>query len=537
MTYTFTASWFNGGTPYAFTYTTTASGFNGSDLSSAAILQANVYHALFNDATLGGHIFFTNSGGLTVYPLTPQLGALTLTYSGTPPSAVVNLVPSTLPASGNATFRYNYVLDAFIYDSLYQAAPLEYMVQLCNQVGASMWYNWPINTSSAYVTALTNYVAANLNSNLKFGTEIGNEMWNFGLGNWAKSFAYGMALGCGQAAQSQNVASYSWTGLKTKQFGTASIAAWTGSGRSRSQHYILGMSAVWDLTNTNSYQWAGSQLDASANTTFGNYGGVDGIAGSTNTEGSHNASPNRPIDIMDAVGVAPYWGSDFLAGDTGGPGFSTNTLTSTVAANAALFTAALKYQQGNTAGSYGDLYNQFYTNVSLGGPAGGINLLRDYKNSTHPQVETICRSYDHSRSKPLSVMHYEGGPQFGLGNINVGTNNATTDIPAVQTHIQNNITNSAWDVSAYTVSGTNNANELATSLVGMVYNFKFSTQFYNLYRNYMVDVTTVHSGRECYGSQYGYSQNQWCIFPGNWAAGVSTAYSSYQAISDFDAGA
>jgi hypothetical protein len=540
MQYTFTASWLNGGTPYVFTYTTTASGHYGSDVATQAILQSNVQYAMLQDATLKGKVFFSNSGGiLGVYPLTPQVGALTIGYSGPITSTIINIAASTFTAGGNATFSYNYLFDAWQYRSggLNQNVPLEYMVQLCNQVGANLWYTWPINTSSAYVTAFTNYVAANLNANLKFGTEVGNEMWNFGLQPWAYSFAYGFALGLSQTAQYQNGASYGYVGMRTKQYATASIAAWTST-RARSQHYILGMSAVWDLSNTDTYTWQGAQLDASANTTYGSYGGVDGIAGSTNAGTTYTTSPNRPIDIMDGIGCAPYWNSEYLGGDTGGSGFQTNTLTGTVAQNAPLLSAALQYQQGSTTAAYTALYNQFYTLVLTGGPQGtGACLNANYRVSTLPQIEMILRKYDNSHSHPLAVLHYESGPQFGLGTINNGTNDATTDIPAVQTHIQNNITNNSWDVSAYTNSGTNNANELATSLCGMVYNFKFSTQFYNLYKNYMVDVTTVHSGRECCGSQYGYSKSQWGLFPGSWGAGASTAYSSYQAISDFNRGA
>jgi hypothetical protein len=621
MQYTFTAAWLNGGTPYVFTYTTTTTGHYGDDTVSASTLQANVNYAMNHDATLTGKVMTTNSGGIfSVFHPTPQGGVLTISYSGPVTSTIINLQPNFFTASGNYSFMYSYVLDAWTVKSggVAQSVPLEYIVQLCNQANANLWYNWPVNTSSAYVTALTNYVAANLNSNLYFGTELGNEVWNFGAAPWAYAFSYGFALGFQLTAQYQNGASYSWTGLKTKQFASASIAAWTGAGRARSQHYILGMSAEWDLGNTDTYAWQGKELDASANTTYGSYGGVDGIGGSTNAGTTYTASPNRPVDTMDATGYAPYWGSDFLSGDTGGSGFGTNTLTGTVAQNAPLFITADKYRDNNLiggSGAYDDLYSQFYASASLGGPAGGLNLLRNYKASVASQLEGICLKYDHGRSHPIAVMHYEAGPQFGLGNINNGTNSPTVDIAAVSNHLASNIVNNAWDISAYTTfttvaissgtydtstglitltmasavtiptaapiygltgTGANlsslnggwnvnaavassttvvlkgpggkgtitisggtlylNAMDLATNLCGLVYNFKFSTQFYNLYKNYMIDVTTVHSGREACASQYGYSQNQWGLFPGNWAAGSSTAYSSYQAITDFNSG-
>jgi len=537
MQYTFSASWFNGNVPYVFTYTTTTTGHFGDDTASSSILRANVSFAMNLDATLLGNFAATNSGGVSIYPKTPQAGVPTITYSGPVTSTIVTLQPSFFTASGNYVFMYSYVLDAWQVKGggLIQSIPLEYMISLCNSVGASMWYTWPINTSSAYVTAFTNFVGdstTGLTSGLRFGTELGNEMWNFGAQPWGFAFSYGFALGLELQALNQNGASYSWTGAKTKQFYTASSAAWTGKGRTASQHYALLMSAEFDVANTNTWEWGGKDLDAIGNTTYGTYGGVDGVAGSTNAASSYNVFPNRPIDIVpSAVGVAPYWGSDFLSGDTGGAGFITNTLTGTVLQNAPLLSASLQYAQGSTSAAYTALFGQFYEVVSAGGPAGGLNLLRDYKNSVYQQIETVLRGYDSGRT-PVAVLHYEAGPQFGLGNINNGTNSPTADIAAVATHITNN----GWDVSPYVVSATNNATECATNLCGMVYNFKFSTQFYNLYRNYFLDVTYVHSGRECCGSQYGYSQNQWGLFPGNWAVGIPSAYSSFQATADFNAG-
>lgn len=598
----------------------------GSPLAANNLI-ANISQQLNDDPVINGHITFR---GTSVYPLTPQMGALTISYSGAVTSTPVAVPIGTFTNAGKATLVYNYILDAFVYVGSAPASsvPIEYMIELCNAVGANLYYNFSFQATGALVTAFTAYARDNLRADLCFGGEVANEVWNFGAAPWGKGLAYGYALGLGIATHYDNGASYSYTAMRTKQFGALMIAAWTTT-RSRSQLYVLSMSAEWDQGNYDTYCLGGAFLDATTLTSgvavYGTYGGIDGVAGSSNPGISYNAYPDRLGDYTDGFGLAPYWGSDFLSGDTGGAGFTTTTLGGTVAQNAPLLAAAIKWSVGNFtggSGAYDDLYNQFYAPLSLGGPTGGLNLLRTYRNQVFPQCETILRKYDPSRiasqGRPIAVIHYEAGPQFGLGNINNGTNSPTIDIPAVGNRIANNIAGaSAWDISAYVASttvaissgtyststgvitltmassvsatavanagailgltgtGANlaslnggwksispttgttvtlqgpagkgtititggtlylNAVEMATYLCGMVYNFKFSTQFYQLYKNYLADVTKVHSGREACGSQYGYAQGQWGLFPGNWTLGLSTAYSSAQATADFNTG-
>ena len=109
----------------------------------------------------------------------------------------------------------------------------------------------------------------------------------------------------------------------------------------------------------------------------------------------------------------------------------------------------------------------------------------------------------------MSVIHYEGGPQFGVGNINNGTNDAVTDVPGLSARIKA----LGWNVSAYTVSGRDDSDEVATQIVGMVYKFKFSDQFKALYKQGYADVVVAHPGREAMGAQYGYDRCQWGLFP------------------------
>lgn len=617
MQYTFTASWFNSGTPYVFTYLTTTTGPFGSDLTSASILRANI-HAAFNvDVTLNGFFTGRNSGLLTIYSLTQQQGAVTVSYSGPVTSSILTVPIGNYSSSGTTTLIYNYIHDAWMPrpGGLVQSAPHEYIVELANAIGADVWHNYSLMCSGAFVTSLVGFYRDNLSPGLRFKGEVGNELWNFGQEPWGYAITLGYALGMGNAQHQDNPASYSYCAARARQFGALAIASWTTT-RPRKDLYIGVMSATFDIANTDQY-FLGCQYLGSA--TYLAYGGLDGTAGSTNAASNYSASPNRLGDNFDAFGFAPYWGSDFLSGDCGGSGNVTNTLNGTVSQNAPLFVAANKWRDGNFSGAYDDLYNQFYANVSLGGPAGGLNLLRNYKNGNNQQAETVMRKWDPARiaalGKPIAVLHYEGGPQFGLGNINNGTNSPTIDIALLSNRLASQIVNSSWDISTYTalsaiaissgtydtstglitltlaspatipvagpilgLTGTGallgdlnggwnvnaatsssttlvlkgsagkgaititggtfyyNAMDLATQLCGLVYNFKFSTQFYQLYYNYMRDVTTVSSGRESAGSQYGYFQGQWGILPGNWSLGLGTAYSSAQAITDFNAG-
>jgi hypothetical protein len=127
----------------------------------------------------------------------------------------------------------------------------------------------------------------------------------------------------------------------------------------------------------------------------------------------------------------------------------------------------------------------------------------------------------------MSIIHYEGGPQFGVGNINNGTNDASTDVPGLAVKIKA----LGWNVSAYTISGADDATEMATQIVGLIYKFKFSSQFKALYKQGYADVVAAHPAREAMGAQYGYDRCQWGLFPRSYSG---AHYSSYDAIHEFN---
>jgi len=482
---------------------------------SLQALCASLTAKINNDATL-------RTAGISAYPHSLPPNTFNIQQADTWAGDGLSLswrsagLTATFGGGGaKGTFIYSYLLDGWIWrpGGMLQSVPLEYMVELCNAVGASCWFNWPINTTAQYVTDVTNYFRLNLRPDLKFGAEVGNEMWNFGQSPWGRALAKGFCLGFSPGSNNPN---YSITALRIKQYGDLAIAAWTAS-RPRSQLYLFNQSATWDLGNTNTSQFRGTSLDAAANKIYAAHGGLGGGPAS-----SYNVSPNRPVDICDALGVAPYWGSPWLAGDV-------NYVKGSVSENAPMLQAAKDDALGNYDAAYTALNAQFYGTVARSSAGAGGLTSNHYKTKVYPQLESIAASFDVGRARKISVIHYEGGPQFGVGNINNGTNDASTDVPGLAARIKA----LGWDVSAYTLSRTNDATEMAAQIVGMIYKYKFSRQFKALYKQGYADVVAAHPSREAMGAQYGYDRCQWGLFPGAYGG---AHYSSYDAIHEFNNG-
>jgi hypothetical protein len=496
--------------------------------TSLQVLAASLSNVIGNgnvgsgDATLQAAGIYANPFSLPPNTLnivqrdTTAGGGLTMSFSSTGAE-----MASFAGTGATGTFIFSYLLDGWIWlaDGFYQSVPFEYLVELCNTVGANCWYNWPVNTRGQFITDVTNFFKTNLRSDLKFGAEVGNEMWNFGQRPWGRALTLGLCLGFSPGSNNPN---YSFTAARIKQYGDLSIAAWTSGSpaRARSDLYLFNMSAVWDLASADHSQFTGANLDAVANPTYGSYGGLGG--GSVS---SYNVAPNRPIDINDALGIAPYWGSQWLSGD---PMF----LSGPVSENAPLLQASLDYANRNFPAAYKALYDQLYGTIRRSSGNAGGQSFTYYKTLTYPQLERICQSHDAGRTKKLSVIHYEGGPQFGWSLVN-GTNDPTTDIPAVTGRLKALNWTSGAGVGAYTKSGANNATELATQLVGLIYFFKTDPLYKALYKQGYADVVAAHPTREAMGSQYGYTRCQWGLFPGDL---FGMKYTSYDGIHEWNFG-
>ena len=158
-------------------------------------LCASLTAMIKDDATL-------KAAGISSFPFSLPANTFDIQQSDTWTGAGLSLswgstgsVTATFGGGGaKGTFIYSYLLDGWIWRAggMLQSVPFEYMAELCNAVGANCWFNWPINTRAEFITDVTNYFRLNLRPGLKFGTEVGNEMWNFGLSPWGRAVAEGI---------------------------------------------------------------------------------------------------------------------------------------------------------------------------------------------------------------------------------------------------------------------------------------------------------------------------------------------------------
>ena len=394
---------------------------------------------------------------------------MTLTYSSGPAVCTVGRIAAGTVVT-NGTFIYNYLLDGWIYNpgSFNQSVPIEAIVDSCNRVGANLWFCWGI-TRGSYVTAFTNYVATNLNTGLKFGTEVGNELWNFQASPCTLYVTFGACLNFQQSGL-DTLNSYG--GLRTVQFAALSRAAWASAGRVASDHYILQMGQSGDLRiggNFDIYQLKGTSLTTS-NTVYATYGGLNG-----GSAPSYTAVGSRPVDVTNAVGFAPYWGNNWLG--NGGSYTFADTIIGSVAENAPWLQASKDYANGLNAAAFTAMVHMFDgTTARSGTSSGGVNF-PDEAATMFAANDAMCAQYDAQRATlpPLAILDYEGGPSWAIGeNGNNGVNGVyPNDVAA----LANQMTALGWNVSGYTLSGTDNKTEMATMYFTMSQAFKYDPSY------------------------------------------------------------
>lgn len=570
-TLTFSASWLNGGTPYVFTYTTVSGDTNRDTFG------INFAAALVADATLKTAKFVISYAGNPFYVLEiicptaladATNGMVRIIYSGS-----AGLILGTLPYSGNSggatnnrmstglnTLMFSKLMGAFIRVGAAPAycPPFEAITELCNRTGNNCWFTWPIYTQQSFISAVSTFMgqaqaSGGLASNLKFGGEFGNEMWNFGAAPWGRAQCYGIALGLFTGTYGGNFGPYSWTALNTIYNSSSSKSAWISAGRSASNHYTLLMTQVddviiggnWDLTT------AKGQFLTTAIASYANFGGV----GFTSTSTSFNTSGSYPADISDAFGFAPYWGSAWEGGTaSGGP----NPLAGTVAQNAILLQASFDFANGNTAAAFSSLTSQFNNGTKPGGRTGEYALGADYL-PRFTSLEATVAQFDPARigrgQAKLAITHYEASPQWQLAqNVNSGVNSANClaasiasgDISVLATALGN----LGWTTAQlipYTVSGTGNLTEVATNLLVMGQGWKYDTDvnanptglnsYANMITTYYYQVLQSISGnnREARGAQYGVWGNQWGFYYSTWQIGAAAAYKNRDAFANWNA--
>jgi hypothetical protein len=553
LQYTFSASWLNGGTPYVFNYTTVAGD------STLATLNVNLATALVADTTLAAAKVFIgnpqNGTGPFVYLPTAQAGRLTITYSSGPAIAQVwNCKTSAISASGGQTFIYNYLLDGWIYraGTMVVSSPFEAIVDMCNRAGMHCWFTWGF-TKGQFVTDVTNFfgdAVTGLSSGLRFGNEPWNEVWNSAAFPFSILQTLGKTLGW---SDSSFVSNFSYSSLRIVQYSALGRAAWSGKGRSASDYYVLqptqggnfGINGNFDKSSLQ-----GFSLNASTNTIYGTYGGLNGGVAS-----SYSSAPNRPVDITNTIGYAPYWNSHWLGSGSFTP---VTNFKGTATQNADLLTAALNFANGSVSTAFASLVNEFNgTTSKSGGSTNGTDFAGEQTLFT--QMETLCANYDGASRvaaglPALGIMHYEGGPSFGQGaDGNNGVNSLTFntvssgDITALAgrfTTLDSPV--GSFDCSPYTVSTTDSKTEMATMVLQMLQAWKFdvdnsgnafnSGSYKNMIKTwyYQALKTTSGSNRETKPAQYGYAASNW----GVWPVSIydANSYKNYDAIHEWNSG-
>lgn len=374
LQFTFSATWLNGGTPLVFNYSTVVGD------TSVAALNGNLVNALIANSTLAtGKILFGNSGQVTAYARTAEAGVLTITYTSGPAICTMTRIPSGKLLSGLGTFIYSKFLDGWIYraNGLTCSIPTESIVQLCNQVGAHFWYNFPTYTKAQFITDFTNFMGdsiTGLTSGLRLGTEVGNELWNFSQGPYGRCLY--LAAGVGIYPGGNDSQQWSWGALRSIQYGALASAAWTGKGRSASDYYIINMGNQPSAFPNQSYQKY--VLEGFALTTSNAvYAAWSGLAGGL-APADYSVSGNRPADkYLTATGMATYWYGDYIR-ETSGEIFGS------VTDNATWLQASLDYTNGNTSSAFAALTSLFTVSRGSAPIASG-----SYNNSTGALTLTL----------------------------------------------------------------------------------------------------------------------------------------------------
>jgi hypothetical protein len=434
-----------------------------------------------------------------------------------------------------ASFIYNYLLDGWILrgpSGIIQSQPFEAIAEMCNLVGAHCWFNWGTHKAS-FVTAVGNFFATNLNSGLKFGTEPGNEIWNFSAsGPWGQWTTFGALLNFSPGSNNPN---YSYAALRLIQYTALAKAAWTSAGRAASDYVVHQPSAAFDDGIGSGFQV--SQLNGTALTTSNGVYAAHGTLGGGSLANSYNTFPNRPADITDSIGVAPYWSSIWF-------GFQgLLNMNGTVAQNAPWLQAALDYTKGSTSTAFTSMVNQFDgTTARSGGTASG-NIFGTgrylgvaYVDKIFTSNEALAKFYDGARpsgKSNLIICHYESGNQWGPtsnGSINWVDPNEVTNLA-------NTMSGLGWNVSAYTVSRTNNYTECATQVLTMCVAWKHDVSYKTLITTYYYQHLANISGinREIHPAQYGFdgATDTWSLWPGSFGQG--NPFQSYHAIQSWNA--
>lgn len=547
------ASWLNSGVAVSYTYTSIS-----GDVNNLTSFYNNLAADMTANASIGTSatkINFFISADLQILSRHANAGPLTVTYTGgTGPVPTLYTVSASSFTNGDyTTFVYSTNLGGWIWQGqgttanggggMVMSVPWEQIIELCNQVGAHCWINWPLFTKGQYITDQTNFfgdVTTGLTSGLRFGTETANEIW---LAQAAGPYDQSLWIGSSLAfPYPSSGCVWGVGGLRCLQYRELSMPAWTGKGRAASDHYIIlesqignSNTAIGSSFDTNALQSA--LLNTSTNTIYATYGGLGGTAAT-----DYHTSPNRLCDKITATGHATYWYSDYICQTASG-------INGTVTANASWLQASVDYANGNTASAFSALTNLFSTagtgvTHQTGDWASFLNFFQ--------HMEAMVAQYDNSAGRTtngvnpkISIMHYEAGPQWSFNtNLTNGTN-STSDSTSL-TALANQMSNLGWNVAAYGSSSTDYSG-VAQKVINMTQGWKndtdhtgaaantgsYKTMIKTSYYQALVGVSNG-TGREVKPGQYGFEDNTWGLYPVDYR--YANPYTNYNAIQEWNAG-
>lgn len=371
----------------------------------AAYTMGEVLQLQFvNASTTGALTINVNSRG--VVPLFDMFG--------------VALTGTAIAANALATLIYDDLLGGYLvtFGGLTCNVPVEVQVGLANQVGCTLWYNFPPHVTyknstmepTNSVTQITSLISSTLTPGCYF--EYANEVWNTAAGfphtTWAANC--GAALGFPNS-QPNNYDSF--YGFRIATIMPLVVTAW---GVKSGLKCVSAFQAFGGSGNVSSHRLQGTDLASVAN---GGQGNATWISYTSNA--NFTASPNRPVDVTDTLAYATYYSGAQCANfdanyinaggtglTTGGPsGWTTGLLGAADAyaaggaTNIANAIAFLDWdiRQGTNNGAAGG-----QTLLALLSGAGGTGI--------YPRWETVAASFD-GAGRPagkinLTVELYEG---------------------------------------------------------------------------------------------------------------------------------
>lgn len=216
-----------------------------------------------------------------------------------------NLGATAISANSNWTLVYDKLLGKWRSQNGDAGAgiPLPVLVALCNQIGADLWYNIPIGSTDAKVTAVATAVKATLNTNLYGNYELSDEVWNPIYQSTALSNARGAALGFPTAMIGTFQQIWDYYSLRHRQV-MGNIT--TVYGAQSNYRRVLAGWAIFNPSGQNTLRLQGVDLNGATNATYCAFVGGSFSGGVCSGDPGYNTFPNRAVDFSDVISIAAY---------------------------------------------------------------------------------------------------------------------------------------------------------------------------------------------------------------------------------------